>query len=88
MILLRFVQWLRNPFRQVHTFPLQGVSPLSERSVNTIITAVSSFYRYHIQRGETLMSPVLYEQISNRFSGFKPFLIHTSRGKTTRRWSN
>jgi integrase/recombinase XerD len=83
--LVHFVQWLRNPLRQVSLAPLHGVSPLSERSVNTIVTAVSSFYRYQIQRGETLKNPILYEQISNRFSGFKPFLIHTSRGKTTRR---
>jgi integrase/recombinase XerD len=83
--LVRFVQWLRNPLRQLNTSPLHGVSPLSERSVNTIITAVSSFYRYHLQRGETLTNPVLYEQISHRFNGFKPFLIHTSRGKTSRR---
>ncbi len=83
--LVRFVQWLRNPLRQVNTRPLHETSPLSERSVNTIVTAVSSFYRYQLQHGETLSNPVLYEQISNRFSGFKPFLIHTSRGKTTRR---
>ncbi len=83
--LVRFVQWLRNPLRQVNTHPLHGVSPLSERSVNTIVTAVGSFYRYQLQHGETLTNPVLYEQISNRFSGFKPFLMHTSRGKTTRR---
>lgn len=83
--LVRFVQWLRNPLRQVNTRPLHEASPLSERSVNTIVTAVSSFYRYQLQHGETLSNPVLYEQISNRFSGFKSFLIHTSRGKTTRR---
>ena len=83
--LVNFVQWLRNPLRQVGTYPIHAVSPLSERSVNTIVTAVSSFYRYHLQRGEPLNNPVLYEQISNRFSGFKPFLIHTSRGKTIRR---
>src|SRR5947207_11185111 len=83
--LVRFVQWLRNPLRQVGIQSLHAVSPLSERSVNTIVTAVSSFYRYQIQRGETLTNPVLYEQISNRFSGFKSFLVHASRGKTTRR---
>jgi len=83
--LVHFVQWLRNPLRQVGTVPLHGTSPLSERSVNTVITTVSSFYRYQIRRGATLTSPVLYEQISNRFSGFRPFLIHTSRGKTSRR---
>src|SRR5258708_6002508 len=35
--LVRFVQWLRNPLRQVKMSPLKGVSPLSERSVNTIV---------------------------------------------------
>jgi len=83
--LVHFVQWLRNPLRQIKTLSLHGASPLSERSVNTIVTVVSSFYRYQIQRGETLANPVLSEQISNRFSGFKPFLVHTSRGKTFRR---
>ncbi len=83
--LVHFVQWLRNPLRQVGLYPIHEVSPLSERSVNTIVTAVSSFYRYQMQRGEALTNPVLYEQISNRFSGFKSFLIHTSRGKAPRR---
>ena len=83
--LVHFVQWLRDPQRQVGILSVHHTSPLSERSVNTIVTAVSSFYRYHIQRGETLQNPVLYEQISNRFSGFKPFLVHTSRGKTMKR---
>lgn len=83
--LVSFVQWLRDPLRQVGTLSVHSTSPLSERSVNTIVTAVSSFYRYHIQRGEALQNPIVYEQISNRFSGFKPFLIHTSRGKTTKR---
>ena len=83
--LIHFVQWLRDPHRQIEMHSVHSTSPLGERSVNTIVTAVSSFYRYHIQRGETLQNPVLYEQISNRFSGFKPFLVHTSRGKTTKR---
>jgi integrase/recombinase XerD len=83
--LVHFVQWLRNPLRQISVQPLHRMSPLSERGVNTIVTVVSSFYRYQIQRGRTLSNPVLYEQISNRFSGFKPLLIHTSRGKTTKR---
>ena len=83
--LVFFVQWLRDPQRQANTLSIYSASPLSERSVNTIVTAVSSFYRYHIQRGETFTNPVLYEQISNRFSGFKPFLVHTSRGKTMKR---
>lgn len=82
--LVFFVQWLRNPSREVGMQVIHGTSPLSERSVNTILTTVSSFYRYHIQRGEILTSPILAEQISSRFSGFKPFLIHTSRGKTSR----
>lgn len=83
--LVEFVQWLRNPLRQIGVQPLRSQSPLTERSVNTIIAAVNSFYRYHIQRGEVLKNPVVMEQISNRFSGFKPFLVHTSRGKTKSR---
>ena len=83
--LVHFVQWLRDPQRQVGLLSVHRASALCERSVNTIVTAVSSFYRYHIQRGERLHNPVLYEQISNRFSGFKPFLMHTSRGRTMKR---
>jgi integrase/recombinase XerD len=83
--LVHFVQWLRDPQRQVGMHSVHTTSLLSERSVNTIVTSVSSFYRYHIQRGEILQNPVLYEQISNRFSGFKPFLVHTSRGKSIKR---
>jgi len=46
---------------------------------------VSSFYRYHIQRGAQLENPVLYEQISDRFSKFKRFLVHLSHGRTLKR---
>lgn len=83
--LVAFIQWLRNPLRQVGVQPLRGESLLTERSVNIILTAVNSFYRYHIQHGEQLSNPLVYEQIPDRFSGFKRFLIHTSRGRTTRR---
>ena len=83
--LLRFVEWLRNPYRQLQVHPLHLTSRLSERSVNTILAAVASFYRYHVQRGQVLANPILYEEVSNRFSRFKPFLVHTSRGKMIRR---
>ena len=83
--LVAFVHWLRNPLRQQQVHPLQGTSPLTERSVNTIVTVVSSFYRYHLQRGTSLSNPIVSEQLPDRFSGFRRFLIHTSRGKATRR---
>lgn len=83
--LVGFIQWLRNPLRQVKVHPLRGESPLTERTVNTIVTAVNSFYRYHIQRGVIFDNPVVYEQIPDRFSGFKRFLVHLSRGKASRR---
>jgi integrase/recombinase XerD len=82
--LVQFVQRLRNPYQHTGIQYIQGESQLSERSVNTILAAVTSFYRYHLQRGEILTSPIVYEQISNRFSRFKPFLVHTSRGKMTK----
>jgi Phage integrase, N-terminal SAM-like domain len=57
--LLRFVEWLRTPHRQLQVHPLHLTSRLSERSVNTILAAVASFYRYHVQRGQVLTNPVL-----------------------------
>jgi integrase/recombinase XerD len=76
--LVHFIQWLRDRTRRNESY-------LSERTVNTIVAAVSSFYRYHIQRGTPLESPVLYEQISDRFSKFKRFLVHLGHGKTIKR---
>jgi integrase/recombinase XerD len=76
--LVHFIQWLRDRTRRNESY-------LSERTVNTIVAAVSSFYRYHIQRGTQLENPVLYEQISDRFSRFKRFLVHLGHGKTVKR---
>ncbi len=76
--LVHFIQWLRDRTRRNESY-------LSERTVNTIVAAVSSFYRYHIQRGTQLENPVLYEQISERFSKFKRFLVHLSHGRTLKR---
>ena len=76
--LVRFIQWLRDRTRRNESY-------LSERTVNTIVAAVSSFYRYHIQRGSQLENPVLYEQISDRFSKFKRFLVHLGHGRTIKR---
>lgn len=75
--LVHFIQWLRDRTRRNESY-------LSERTVNTIVAAVSSFYRYHIQRGTQLENPVLYEQISDRFSKFKRFLVHLGHGRTTK----
>ena len=76
--LVHFIQWLRDLTRRNESY-------LSERTVNTIVAAVSSFYRYHIQCGTRLESPVLYEEISDRFSKFKRFLVHLAHGKTMKR---
>jgi site-specific recombinase XerD len=76
--LVHFIQWLRDRTSRNESY-------LSERTVNTIVAAVSSFYRYHIQRGTQLENPVLYEQISDRFSKFKRFLVHLGHGKTIKR---
>ena len=76
--LVHFIQWLRDRTRRNESY-------LSERTVNTIVAAAGSFYRYHIQRGTQLESPVLYEQISDRFSKFKRFLVHLGQGRTIKR---
>jgi len=84
--LVAFIQWLRTPRHRIGVVPLHEPSPLSEQTVNTIVAAVTSFYRYHIiMRGEQVANPVVYEQVSNRFSRFRSFLVHAHRGRTTRR---
>jgi site-specific recombinase XerD len=64
--LVHFIQWLRDRTRRNERY-------LSERTVNTIVAAVSSFYRYHIQRGTQLESPILYEQISESLQQVQAF---------------
>lgn len=82
--LVHFIQWLRGA-SGYSTRVGANEKSLTESTVNTIMTAVSSFYRYHIQRGSQIENPVLYEQISNRFSKFNRFLVHLSHGRTTKR---
>lgn len=82
--LVGFVQWLRRPRPPVGAGPARAESPRTERTVNTILAAVGSFYRYHLQRGVPLANPVVSEQAASRTSGFKHFLIHTSRGPRDR----
>lgn len=83
--LVEFIVWLRNPTGIAQVVALGGESPRGEKTINTIITVVSSFYRYQIMRGASITNPVVYESISNRFIDFKPFLVHTSRGRTMKR---
>jgi integrase/recombinase XerD len=75
--LVHFIQWLRS-IRHGADSARANEHRRNERTVNIIVSAVSSFYRYHIQRGAQLDNPVLYEQISDRFSKFKRFLVHLS----------
>jgi integrase/recombinase XerD len=82
--LVHFIQWLRGVSGHSKRVGADGKS-VSESTVNTIMAAVSSFYRYHIQRGSQIENPVLYEQISDRFSKFNRFLVHLSHGRTTKR---
>jgi hypothetical protein len=62
--LVHFIQWLRSFGNGTGSWRTNE-SGLSERTVNTIVTAVSSFYRYHILCGAQLDNPVLYEQCFN-----------------------
>jgi integrase/recombinase XerD len=82
--LVHFIQWLRGVSGHSKRVGADE-SGVSESTVNTIMAAVSSFYRYHIQRGSEIENPVLYEQISDRFSKFNRFLVHLSHGTTTKR---
>jgi site-specific recombinase XerD len=56
--LVHFIQWLRS-IRHGADSAQANENRLSERTVNIIVSTVSSFYRYHIQHGAQLDNPVL-----------------------------
>ncbi len=48
-----FVHWLRRHAHNVFCFKTSSGARRSERTVNTILSAIASFYRYHNQVGHT-----------------------------------
>ncbi|MDQ8735805.1 tyrosine-type recombinase/integrase [Paenibacillus sp. LHD-38] len=84
-ILGQFIAWLRDPQVNMNVISMnEQVSKRSERTVNTILTCVVSFYDFlfRSEAFEKEISDHTQRQISGRFKSFKPFLHHISIGKT------
>lgn len=76
--LVSFIQWLRKPIRSMQMDFIHPQDSVSDRTVNTIISAISSFYQY-ICRMEEFKNPVIYAAVPIPASGYKGFLIHAGR---------
>ncbi|ASA20259.1 tyrosine-type recombinase/integrase [Paenibacillus donghaensis] len=82
-----FVGWLRNPFESGKVTPLQQIeAKRTEKSVNLIITVVTSLYDYffRIQEIQNDMVGKLVRQVfRGDHSKYKGFLHHVNEGKPT-----
>lgn len=81
----QFIAWLRNPQASINVISMnEQVSKRSERTINTILTCVISFYDFlfRSEAFEKEISVHTQRQISGRFKSFKPFLHHISKGKS------
>jgi integrase/recombinase XerD len=82
--LANFIAWLRNPLQSTTVIPIATTkSKRSERTVNTILTCVLSFYDYllRLEDYEGDISEKTKTQISGKYRSFKPFLHHITKGK-------
>lgn len=75
-ILIDFIQWLRKPIRSTKINFIHNEHSVCNKTINTIITAIASFYQY-ICRIEDIVNPI----ISSRSSiyNYKGFLIHAGK---------
>lgn len=84
-LLAEFISWLRSPHQSTKTVPFQPTkAKRSERTVNTMLTSVQSFYDYlmRIEDYERDLSEKTKKQVFGNYRAFKPFLHHISKGKT------
>ncbi|PGS46043.1 tyrosine-type recombinase/integrase [Bacillus sp. AFS041924] len=83
-LLAEYISWLRNPCQSTKVVQLQQTKARrSERTVNTMITCVQSFYDYlmRIEDYEKDLSEKTKKQVAGNHRSFKPFLHHVSKGK-------
>ncbi|MBW4571703.1 MAG: site-specific integrase [Tolypothrix carrinoi HA7290-LM1] len=79
-----FIHWLRKPEPKVISIqPL--TAKRTERTVNTIISAVCSFYDFQHRLGNTQELPVYTQQFIYGGRSYKPFMHHITKGKPVQR---
>ena len=74
-----FVHWLRSNDVKVIHINAEKTSCRTERTVNTILSAISSFYRYHNQLGNTNITIV--EPCHMPANRYKSLLYHVNASK-------
>lgn len=85
-IISDFVAWLRNPYESNKVVPQkEAKAKRSERTVNTYLTVVTSFYDY-LYREELVGSNVVEKLMKKMFqgaggNGYKDFLYHVNKDK-------
>ncbi len=84
-LLAEFISWLRSPYQSTKVVQFQQTkAKRSERTVNTMLTCVQSFYDYliRIEDYEKDLSEKTKKQVVRNYQSFKPFLHHISKGKS------
>ena len=83
-LLAEFIAWLRSPYQSTKVIQFeQTKAKRSERTVNTMLTCVQSFYDYlmRIEDYEKDLSQKAKKQMIGNRRSFKPFLHHISKAK-------
>lgn len=84
--LSNFVAWLRNPYESTKVVPHKTAKATrSEKTVNTYLTVVTSFYDY-LYRNDLVDSDIVEKLMKKMFvgaggNGYKGFLHHVNEGK-------
>lgn len=74
-----FISWLRQPNPKLPSVHVQ-TAKRTERTINTILSAIGAFYEYHRRLG-TVEEMAWYGSKSVPSRRYKPFLHHLSQGK-------
>ncbi|MFC3882397.1 tyrosine-type recombinase/integrase [Bacillus songklensis] len=87
--LAEFVGWSRNPYGSIKVTSLQQTRmKRTEKSVNLIITVVTSFYDYLYQNQEIqndYVDKMIKQVYRGRRTRYKDFLYHINKGKPSRK---
>lgn len=79
-----FIHWLRSPNPRVISIQPQEAKR-TERTVNTILSAVCSFYDFQYRMGEVEELKVYGQQFQSGSRSYKPFLHHITKGKPVKK---
>jgi integrase/recombinase XerD len=81
--LIKFISWLRNPYRSNNIKPLHPVRAMrSERTVNVILSCVIGFHDHltRIEQGDSRIAETSKRASSPLGISYRPFLHHITKG--------